>query len=122
MQVGKIIFGVAVGIAGATLITDSSVQRLGIWGVSLALLVVGLSIALYGMLEPFKDQKRAKILRGMIALVFLADVACLAGSFLGTDVAGAFAFWRRGSLLAHVLVIMLVAFGVDPFLRQKREK
>jgi hypothetical protein len=120
LQVAKIILGVAIGVAGGTLIADSAAGRLGVWSVPLALLVVGVSIAMYGMLEPFKKQRRAKILRGMIALVFLADVVCLVGSHLGADVAGAVAFWRRGSLLAHVLVIMLVAFGVDPFLRQKR--
>jgi hypothetical protein len=117
-KLGKIILGVAIGIAGGTLIAESSAGRLGVWSVPLALLIVGVSVALYGMLESFKSQMRAKILRGMIAIVFLADVACLVGSRLGTDVA----VWRRGSLLAHVLVIMIVAFAVDPFLRQKREK
>jgi predicted permease len=120
LQIGRIALGVAIGVAGGTLIADSSAGRLGVWSVPLALVVVGVSIALYGMLEPYKDQRRAKILRGMIALVFLVDVVCLAGSCLGTDVAAAVAFWRRGSGPAHILVIMLVAFGVDPFLKQKR--
>lgn len=120
LQIGKIVLGVAIGVAGGMHIADSSAGRLGVWSVPLALVIVGVSIALYGMLAPFKKQKRAKILRGLIAIAFLADVICLVGSYLGTDVAAAVAFWRRGSPLAHVLVIMIVAFAIDPFLKQKR--
>jgi hypothetical protein len=120
LQIGRVILGVAIGIAGGMHIADSSAGRLGVWSVPLALVIVGVSIALYGMLEPYKDQLRAKIMRGLIAVVFLADVVCLVGSRLGTDVAAAVAFWRRGSGVAHIIVIMLVAFGVDPFLKQKR--
>jgi hypothetical protein len=122
LQIGKIAPGVAIGIAGATLITDASVERLGVWGVPLALVVVGVSIALYGMLAPYKNEKRAKILRGLIAFVFVADVVCLVAPYLTDIGASAVAFWRRWALSAHFIVILIVVFEADAFLNKKREK
>jgi hypothetical protein len=65
---------------------------------------------------------RVKLLRGMIALIFVADVACLSAPLLGAADAAVVLFWRRWGPAAHIIAILIVAFEADAFLLTSREK
>jgi len=110
---------VTFGVAGATAISDGAAHRLGVLGVPLGLLIASVSIVLYGLMAPYRERKRAKVLRGIIALVFAVDVVYVSALLVGTGAGADVAFWRRWALAAHVISIMLVAFDADTFLNKK---